>query len=267
MPVIRESHTAAQSFLDGASLPEAGGGVARADRDTLLVRTNFGDGFTDSDTRASSSDGAEGHPSKRQRRFSRPRRRTSRSRRHDHTPGYERTFASIATSFFTSELYEITAKGPRRVEKPASATGGVWRDHVMFKFRDDWAPRCHLCSRLPRRSALRQVDAREAQLEVLFEPFDVEILQSFQLRAPQVLSLLSDVKVRTRVSLPALERAAFLGFPTPVKHHLPVDSRASDDYWIRYSGFPTPTTWRPRHAGRPSARGPRHARRASTGPG
>ena len=139
--IWREFDMLTREFVaDGFQLPEAKSQVAWADRDTVLLGTDFGaDSLTES-----------GYPRviKRWRRgtpladaenvFEVERSEVRAFVSVDRTPGFERTVVGRAIDFWNDELYELRGAELTRIDAPTDAGVSLHRDWILIELRSDW---------------------------------------------------------------------------------------------------------------------------------
>ncbi|MDP6934735.1 MAG: S9 family peptidase, partial [Myxococcota bacterium] len=205
--VTREFDMPSRSFVeDGFFLPEAKGGASWIDRDTVFVRTDFGEGsLTDSGyprlarrwTRGTPLDQAElvieGETTD-----------VSVGAYHDHTPGFERDLVYRNTSFYSDRVYLLEKSGLVEIEKPEDANISLWREWLLVELRSDWT---HDGNTYTAGSLLvtplKKWMKGKGRLEVLFEPTDRTSLAGFSpTRNHLLLNVLDNVRNRIEVLTP-----------------------------------------------------------------
>ncbi|MEN0064712.1 MAG: prolyl oligopeptidase family serine peptidase [Myxococcota bacterium] len=250
--VIREFDLPSRSFVEGGfELPEAKSRVEWIDRDTLFVGTDFGEAsLTDSGyprmvrkwRRGTSIDEAEPI-------FEGSTTDVAVSSYHDASPGYERNFVSRQTTFFTSELFEITKKGLVRIDKPDSASVYTFGRWAFVELRDAWEVSG---ATYPAGSLLvtdyKRLRKGKPRFEVLFEPTDTTSLRDWVITSDRVVLQLID-NVQSRLVSVAPEGRNWMATPLA---NIPenasiyaseVDRFASDAIWLYGSGFITPSRY------------------------
>jgi prolyl oligopeptidase len=139
--VIREFDVTTKSFVkDGFNLPEAKSAVAWRDRDSVFVATDFGPGsLTTSGYPRLVKEWKRGTPLSEARLVYEGRPQdvqvlAVRSR----TKGYERDFVIRAVSMYKSELYLRRDGKLIRIDAPADADAGAYRDLLYVQLRSPW---------------------------------------------------------------------------------------------------------------------------------
>ncbi len=235
---------------DGFVRPEAKGTMVWADRDRVLVATDFGEGSMTSSGyprvvkewhRGTPMDEAvtvfEGEPGD-----------MAVGMMHDQTPGFERDMIYRYTSFFSHELFLREGAQLRKIEAPDSADKSVHREWVTLRLRAPWTvggatyPAGALLG-----TGLDAFLAGDRDLEVLFEPTERSSLEDATwTRSHLVLNVLEDVKSRLSVLTPGAGGWTRQELPgTPEFGTVAVgavDPRESDDLWQTSSDFLAPTT-------------------------
>ncbi len=252
--VVREFDTADKAFVtDGFTLPEAKSVTSWVDRDTIFVGTDFGPGsLTDS-----------GYPrtSRRWRRGTDPAAAPVvfegeasdvwAAVFHDDTPGFERSVAFRAPTFYSSYKLLVTRRGLEAIDKPVDATATLWRDWLLLELRSDytvgkqtWKAGSLLAAPLKR--WLRG----SRSLTPLFVPTETTSLVSHSATKGHVLlNTLDTVRSRVEVLTPGKNgwsRAALGGAPDAGQVTVSaLDPRAGDAWWMTTTGFVSPSTlWR-----------------------
>jgi prolyl oligopeptidase len=247
---VREFDLAGKHFVaDGFKLTQAKSKVEWADRDTLLVGTDFGAGsLTDSGYPRIVKRWKRGTPiAAAETVYAGEKTDVSVTAWTDHTPGFERQFIQREPSFFTTEVFEIRPGGLRRLDKPDSAQLRVWRDQVLITLRKDWNVAGH---RYPQGALLAMPYARFVQgarnFDVLFTPDARTSLQGFiTLRHGLVLQLLDNVRGRIVELVPGHQgwkRHAVEVPESGTATVLPLDPMHSDAYLLTTADFLTPST-------------------------
>ena len=261
--VVREFDTRAKTFVtDGFTLPEAKTRVDWADRDTLLVATDFGPG----------SLSAAGYP----RIFKRWKRGTPLADATtvfearpsdvgawvsvDHTPGHQRTLFSRWIDFFHQE-YLLEERGALvRIDVPSDAQITFWNhagsadDTLLIALRSDLV----VGERRYRAGALLAADAAaylkgERVLTPLFEPSPTRSLSGWtETHEHLVLNVLDNVASRLeewkRSAGNRFEKRAIAApFPgtlgvTSLADAMRADDALAENYLLSYTGFLTPSS-------------------------
>ncbi|MCA0395583.1 MAG: prolyl oligopeptidase family serine peptidase [Proteobacteria bacterium] len=250
--VTREFDVSTKSFVEGGFYrPEAKGGLAWIDRDTVYAYTDFGAGsLTESGypriakqwKRGTPFESAEvvyeGKPSD-----------MYISAGHDDTPGYERDFVVRTIAFYNDELYLRATDGSlRRVDVPNSAQKSVQREWLGIELREPWT----VGGRTYRAGSLLAANfdafmAGKREFDVLFEPSDTTSLAGASFTKNHlVLNVLDDVKNKLTVlthgdgrwSSRPLEGLPAFGTISAQA----VDSDESDALWLTVTDYLTPST-------------------------
>ena len=249
--VVREFDLESRNFVaEGFVLPEAKSRVSWIDADTVLVGTDFGEGsLTDSGyprvvkrwSRGTPLDSAEPF-------YEGEASDVAAGAWHDQTPGFERTFAYRATTFWTDEYYYLGKKGLVQIEKPDDADARVYRKGLFFETRSDWT----LDGTTYAAGSLLVTDFKrwmkgKRDVEVLFTPEERTSLRGVTYtRNHVVLTLLDNVRSRLVVLTPGKK-----GWATSSIEGLPEqgsirvweeDSDSSDAYFLQFSDYVTPST-------------------------
>ncbi|MFZ2511290.1 MAG: prolyl oligopeptidase family serine peptidase [Gordonia sp. (in: high G+C Gram-positive bacteria)] len=149
--VIREFDVIARAWVapvdGGFTLPEAKSSMSWLDRDTVYVGTDF-----ESTPDALPAMTTSGYP-RTTRRWVRGTSLNdaptiyagevsdvAAGASYDHTPGFERHFASRSTDFFNSLSYQLPADGsePVLIDVPTDAHFSVHQNYLLVLPRDDW---------------------------------------------------------------------------------------------------------------------------------
>ncbi|GIX38107.1 MAG: prolyl oligopeptidase [Silanimonas sp.] len=250
--VVREWDMASRRFVeDGFVLPEAKGGVAWRDADSVYVYTDFGPGSMTS----------SGYP----RIVKEWRRGTPLAEAkvvyegkaddmyiagyRDLTPGFERDFVSRTLAFYNDELYLRGADGSlTKIDAPNSANKSVYREWLVLELREDYT----VGGRTYPKGALIATKfddfmAGRRDFDLLFEPSATTALAGMSpTRNHLVLNVLEDVKNRLYVLTYAngrWNREPLAGAPAFGTVSLsPVDADEGDDYFLTVTDYLTPTT-------------------------
>ena len=250
--VVREWDMASRRFVeDGFVLPEAKGGVAWRDADSIYVYTDFGPGSMTS----------SGYP----RIVKEWRRGTPLAEAkvvyegkaddmyiagyRDLTPGFERDFVSRTLAFYNDELYLRGADGSlTKIDAPNSASKSVYREWLVLELREDYTvggrtyPKGALIA-----TRFDDFMAGGRDFDLLFEPSATTALAGMSpTRNHLVLNVLEDVKNRLYVLTYAngrWSREPLAGAPAFGTVSLsPVDADEGDDYFLTVTDYLTPTT-------------------------
>jgi prolyl oligopeptidase len=139
--VTREFDPIAKAFVAGGfTLPEAKSGTSWRDRDTLYVGTDFGAGsLTDSGYPRVVKEWRRGTPlASAKIVFEGTKTDVSVSAYTTVEPGFRRDFARRGVTFFTAEHFIRDGDGFRKLDLPADARMGTWREYLLVTLRDDW---------------------------------------------------------------------------------------------------------------------------------
>lgn len=250
--VVREWDMASRRFVeDGFVLPEAKGGMAWRDADSVYVYTDFGPG----------SMTTSGYP----RIVKEWRRGTPLAEAkvvyegkaddmyiagyRDLTPGFERDFVSRTLAFYNDELYLRGADGSlTKIDAPNSASKSVYREWLVLELREDYTvggrtyPKGALIA-----TRFDDFMAGRRNFDLLFEPSATTALAGMSpTRNHLVLNVLEDVKNRLYVLTYAngrWTREPLVGAPAFGTVSLsPVDADEGDDYFLTVTDYLTPTT-------------------------
>src|SRR5690606_10897555 len=140
--VTREFDLAGKRWVeDGFFRPEAKGGLAWIDRDTVFVSTDFGDGtMTESGYPRIVKEWRRGTPIESAEVVyeGQPEDVSVRAYR-DLTPGYEREFVRRAIAFYSDELYLRGGDGSlAKIDAPDSASKFAVREWIGIELREPW---------------------------------------------------------------------------------------------------------------------------------
>lgn len=248
--VTREFDVTTQQFVaNGFFLPEAKGGAAWRDRDTLLVSTDFGPGTMTT----------SGYP--RQARWWRrgtplasatliaeaAPEHVSIGIHHDHTEGFERTVVRRALTFYTDEAW-LWREGLIKIDKPDSAEASLHREWLFLHLRDDWTVGdSHYPAGSLLATRLEAFLAGERRFDVLFAPAARSSLAGFApTRHHVLLNVLDHVRNRVEVLTPGdggWQRAPLPGLPGFSTIGVgAVDADHGDDYFLTITDYLTPTS-------------------------
>lgn len=248
--VVREFDVVKKEFVaDGFHLPEAKNRVSWRDCSTLYVGTDFGPGsLTDSGyprtvrewRRATPLADAtvvfEGQPTD-----------VSVSAGVSIQPGFRREIVVRALTFFTREYFLREAGQLIRIEVPADADLGTWREHLLLTLRSDWTvggatyPAGALIT-----TPWERFRAGERKFETLFTPGPRKSLADYAtLRHHVIVNELENIRHRLYVLMPAADgkwTRASLEAPAFGRTSVNAVDDDSDDYWLSSMDFLTPAT-------------------------
>lgn len=267
--VTREFDLATKQFVkDGFFRPEAKGGLAWIDEDTVYVYTDFGPGsLTRSGYPRIVKQWGRGTPLSAASVVyeGKPDDMYIAALR-DHTPGYARDFVSRTLAFYNDELYLRDAHGCAsaagagcagaankdgsliRIDAPNSAQKNVHKDWLLLELREPYTAggKTYPAGAL---IATRFDDflGGKREFDVLFEPTDKSSLAGYAwTRDHLVLNVMEDVKNRLTVLTPGKDgwvRAPFVGAPAIGSVSVSaVDPDESNAVWLITTDFLTPTT-------------------------
>lgn len=256
--VTREFDLVAKRFVapeqGGFLRPEAKGGLAWIDDDTVYVFTDFGAGTMT----------ASGYP-RIVKRWARGTPLAAASTVYEglaedmyisayrsHTPGFERDFVSRSLAFYSSELFLVAAGGGLLpIDLPRSAQPYIKREWLLVELRDEWT----VAGRTYPAGALLATNfdhfmAGGRDFSVLFAPDPATSLAGVTwTRSRLVVDVLDDVKSRLHVLAPpaggtgAWTRSEFIGAPRFGSVHVgAVDSDDSDQVWLSATDYLSPST-------------------------
>jgi prolyl oligopeptidase len=251
--VVREFDLVEKRFVeDGFALPEAKGGAAWLDRDTVLVSTTLGENAAT----------ASGYP-----RTVRLWRRGSDfvqapvlfegeasdiyiSASVDREPGYERTFYRRQITFEEGISYLAREEGePLRIDLPLDARFDIEKDWLVVKLKTDWAlpERTYPADALMAISFSRFLDG-DRRFEVLFQPGPRRVLSGFWwTKSRLVLTVLDNLASQIWLGTPgsAWSLEQLQGLPdTASVHAMSLDAsqlERTDEFLLTISSFVEPT--------------------------
>ncbi|MFN3310592.1 MAG: prolyl oligopeptidase family serine peptidase [Thermomonas sp.] len=250
--VTREFDLTTKQFVkDGFFRPEAKGGLAWIDEDTVYVYTDFGPGSLTSSgyprivkqwrrgtPLAAASIVYEGKPDDMYIAALR-----------DRTPGYQRDFVSRTLAFYNDELYLRNEDGSlHKIDAPNSAQKSVHKDWLLLELREPYTAggKTYPAGAL---IATRFDDfmAGKRDFSALFEPTDKAALAGYTWTKDHlILNVMEDVKNRLSVLTPGKAgwtASAFVGAPAMGTVAVAaVDPDASNAVWLTVTDFLTPTT-------------------------
>ncbi len=250
--VTREFDIKERKFVDGGfSLPEAKGGVAWKDQDTVYVYTDFGkDTMTESGYPRIVKEWKRGTPlSDASIVYEGTAQDMYIAGYRDLTPGFERDFVSRTIAFYNNELYLRGDNGKLiKIDAPNSTNKTVYRQWLILEPREDYQagektyPKGSLIA-----TSFDDFMAGKREFDVLFEPSDTTSLAGFSpTKNHLLLNVLDNVKNRLYVLTykdQKWTREPLKGAPTiGTVSASAVDDEDSDDYWLTVTDFVTPTT-------------------------
>ncbi|MBS0211795.1 MAG: S9 family peptidase [Proteobacteria bacterium] len=248
---IREFDLPSRAFVtDGFRIPTAKTQAGWIDANTLYVGTDFGPGsMTESSYPRIAKQWQRGTPlSAATTVYEGKPTDLAISAYHDPTPGFERDFVAVATDFFHSQTFLRTDGKLVLVEVPDDASVDAHKQWLLVTTRSPWTvggktwPTGSLLA-----TRFDDFMAGKRDFTALFTPDAHTALSSYSwTRNHLILDVLDDVKSRLFVLTPGAggwKREALEGAP-PMSTIGVVDTDpdVSDEYWISYAGFLTPST-------------------------
>ncbi|WP_330948194.1 prolyl oligopeptidase family serine peptidase [Thermomonas sp. LB-4] len=250
--VTREFDLTTKQFVqDGFFRPEAKGGLAWIDEDTVYVFTDFGPGtLTSSGYPNIVKEWKRGTPLSAARTVyeGKPGDMYIAAMR-DHTPGWQRDFVSRTLAFYNDELYLRNADGSlAKIDVPNSAQKNVHKEWLLLELREPyeaggrtWLPGSLIATRFD------DFMAGKREFTPLFQPDDHASLAGYTWTKDHlVLNVMEDVKNRLSVLTPGKDgwvKTAFVGAPTIGTIGVgAVDADDSNAVWLTATDFLTPTT-------------------------
>lgn len=252
--VVREFDVVAKSFVAGGfEMKEAKGGAAWADRDTLLVQTDFGTGsMTKSGYPRITKEWKRGTPIESAKLiYEGQDADISVSAFQIDQKGFKtRQFVRRGVTFYTSETYlreDAKSNKLTKLDVPADANVSYGQGRLWVRLKSAWV----VGGKTFAQGALIAVDFErfmkgERNFDVLFEPTDRKSLASWVLTKNYlILNELDNVKnrlyelqnkngkwVRREIALPGLGTVGASA----------IDSDLSDEYFMTLTDYLTPST-------------------------
>ena len=250
--VTREFDLTTKQFVqDGFFRPEAKGGLAWIDEDTVYVFTDFGPGtLTTSGYPNIVKEWKRGTPLSAAKTVyeGKPGDMYIAAMR-DHTPGWQRDFVSRTLAFYNDELYLRGKDGTLvKIDAPNSAQKNVHKEWLLLELREPYsaggktyAPGALIATRFD------DFIAGKREFTALFEPDEHSSLAGYTwTRDHLVLNVMQDVKNRLSVLTPGKDgwaKSDFVGAPTIGTLGVgAVDADDSNAVWLTATDFLTPTT-------------------------
>ena len=250
--VTREFDLTTKQFVqDGFFRPEAKGGLAWIDEDTVYVFTDFGPGtLTTSGYPNIVKEWKRGTPLSAAKTVyeGKPGDMYIAAMR-DHTPGWQRDFVSRTLPFYNDELYLRGKDGTLvKIDAPNSAQKNVHKEWLLLELREPYsaggktyAPGALIATRFD------DFMAGKREFTALFEPDEHSSLAGYTwTRDHLVLNVMQDVKNRLSVLTPGKDgwaKSDFVGAPTIGTLGVgAVDADDSNAVWLTATDFLTPTT-------------------------
>ncbi len=248
--VVREFDLVAKSFVkDGFTLPEAKSRISWRGRDSVYVGTDFGPGsLTDSGYPRIVKRWERGTPlSAAAPVLEGAKADVSVSAFASDEPDFHREFAQRALTFFTAEHYLVVDGRLVRLDIPADAGVGTFREYALVTLRGAWKAggreyAAGSLLALPWDAFL----AGRRDFAVLFAPRPRVALDSVStLRNVIIVNELDNVRNRLYVLSPGRD-GAWSRTPLPAPEFGSVSATAveaeSDDYFLDVTDFLTPST-------------------------
>ncbi len=259
--VIREFDVLTKAFVaDGFILPEAKSQVSWRNRDSIYVGTQFGPGsMTDSGYARIVKQWQRGTPLTTAVTVAEVKPADLAVAAYvTNEPGYRREFVSRVLTFFTSELFLVDPSGAghpgaapagelRRLDVPLDASTGTYRDQILVRLKSDWVvggqtyPSGALIA-----MNLERFLAGGRDFQMLFAPTATTSLESTE-TTKHYLILTELDNVRTRIealhfNAGQWERLTVALPGIGIAGVTAVDEFESDDYFLTFTDFLTPTT-------------------------
>lgn len=255
--VMREFDLTTQSFIkDGFALPEAKMNIDWRDKDTLFVGTNFGEGsLTDSGYPRIVKEWKRGTPiSAAKTLLEGEKTDISVSARSYDQDGIHHEIVSRGVTFYTSEEYLKEGSKLTRLDVPAKSNISFFGKQFVVSLREAWTTG----GKTYATGSLLAIDfdaykKGKRNFNVLFQPTDTSSLNGEAITKHYLLvQSLNNVKsnltewqlkkgkwVSREVALPTL---GSIGVSA-------IDANHSDDYFLSYSDYLTPSVYILAHAG------------------
>jgi prolyl oligopeptidase len=246
--VVREFDVARKAFVpDGFTLPEAKNRVAWSNREAIYVGTNEGPGsLTDSGYPRTARLWRRGTPfTSAPLVFEGQKTDVSANVYTTDEPGFRREFARRTITFFSGEHYLKVGDTFQKLDLPADARQGTWREFITITLRSAWNvggktfPAGALLA-LPWERFLRG----ERDFAVLFTPAPRRSLAGYTAtRHHVIVNELENVRNRLYVLTPTAD-GTWRREPLPAPEFGSISASAvedaSDDYWLMVDDFLSP---------------------------
>ena len=247
--VVREFDLPSKAFaIDGFQLPEAKSDVVWADRDRVFVATDFGAGsLTDSGYPRTVREWRRGTPlADAPTVFAGETGDVAAGAWVIDSGGHHHELIRRSTSFFSGEDWLRIDGRFQRLEVPADARVGLWRDQLTVELRSDWTVGGVL---YPQGAelviGLAAFLAGERTFAHLYTPGPRKSLDgTTALRSALIVNELDQVRSRLYALQPVDGRWTRTPIAAPAFGTLAVsavDDDDSDDYWLTATDFLTPT--------------------------
>jgi len=249
---VREWDKSDRAFVEGGfRLPEAKGGVAWRNADSVFAFWDFGEGsMTSSGYPRIVKEWTRGTPISEARVVyeGKPEDMYIAGFR-DLTPGFEREFVSRTIAFYNDELYLRNADGTlTRIDAPNSANKTPYREWLILELREDYTAGGRV---FPKGAVIAaKFDAFMAggrDFDVLFEPSETTAFVGLTAtRDHLILNVLDNVKNRLTVLTyegGEWTRKPFVGAPAfGTVSVSAVDEEESNEFFMVVTDYLTPTT-------------------------
>jgi len=263
--IVREFDMTTRQFVDGGfELPEAKSQVAWADRDTVLVGTDFGAGsLTESGYPRVVKRWRRGAPlNEAETVFEGASADVRVFASVDRTPGFERTLVGRAVDFWNEQIYELRGPELIRIDAPTDASVSIHREWLLIELRSDW----HHGTATYRAGSLLAAEYDQflsgtAELRVVFEPDAHTALHHYAWTRDRLLIVtLADVASRVEIATPpsrddplrpasprlrsspgTWRREPVAGIPAATNTVVAAADEHGDEFFLDSSGFVTPS--------------------------
>jgi len=263
--IVREFDMTTRQFVDGGfELPEAKSQVAWADRDTVLVGTDFGAGsLTESGYPRVVKRWRRGAPlNEAETVFEGASADVRVFASVDRTPGFERTLVGRAVDFWNEQIYELRGPELIRIDAPTDANVSIHREWLLIELRSDW----HHGTATYRAGSLLAAEYDQflsgtAELRVVFEPDAHTALHHYAWTRDRLLIVtLADVASRVEIATPpsrddplrpasprlrsspgTWRREPVAGIPAATNTVVAAADEHGDEFFLDSSGFVTPS--------------------------
>ncbi|MDN5924239.1 MAG: prolyl oligopeptidase family serine peptidase [Xanthomonadales bacterium] len=250
--VVREFDLKSKTFIkDGFDLPESKTQVDWIDKDHIFVGTDFGkDSMTKSSYPRIAKIWTRGTPLKDAKTvYAGKDTDLAVSANHDSTPGFERSFVTVAKDFWHSETYLDKDGKLVKLDVPSDAVTDAHRQWLLIEPKTAWK----IGDKTYASGSLLAIGfdafvAGKRDFDVLFTPDEHSALRSWSWTQHHlIVTTLKDVKSRISVLTAQADgswkHADLPGVPdNSTVSASGVDPDHSDAYWLTVSGYLTPTT-------------------------
>ncbi len=248
--VLREFDLKNKSFVtNGFFAPEAKSHVSWRDQDSVYIGTDFGPGsLTSSGYPRMVKEWKRGQPLTNATVVFEGKTEdvsVDVTVEHDHGRTYE--FITRAMTFFTDETHFLDGNKWMRIDKPDDAELNTFDDQLLLRLRSDWK----VDGKIFPAGALLAADFKaylkgDRKMDVLFTPTERKSLQSMSPTLHYIILNELD-NVRGRVTLLRREKGRWVSSTLPVPEFgsinvSGIDADESDDYFLSFSDFLTPST-------------------------